>query len=229
MDVRCCVGACYLKTFLIHLQPKGRQHNASMSKAQLHQKLHRIDPPRWAVQVVRIAGLQQLHNGQVESCRSTLLLVLLVLLLQLIPFIISLMYKPMCHLLFCCYHCKSLEPALGSKPLVPPPQLSYPAMHHLLPAACHCQQLHKVMYLPVVHTHLGGSVIIWDVHPEPMADCSWHTLPQGEGVPSDKVSTFPVGVVQRVEEIGSRRCEQVADVLLEGIDVLQGGWQACCI
>ncbi len=38
-----------------------------------------------------------------------------------------------------------------------------------------------------------------------------------------KVGALAVGVVQRVEKVGGGGGQQVADVLLQGVDVL-GGW-----
>lgn len=45
-------------------------------------------------------------------------------------------------------------------------------------------------------------------------------LPEAEGVPTHKVSTLTVGVVQRVEEERGGWAEEVLDVLLKSVDVL---------
>jgi hypothetical protein len=46
------------------------------------------------------------------------------------------------------------------------------------------------------------------------------TLPKAEGVSTDKVCSFTVGVIQGVEEKGGGRAEEVLDVLLKSINVL---------
>jgi hypothetical protein len=47
-------------------------------------------------------------------------------------------------------------------------------------------------------------------------------LPEAEGVSTDEVGAFAVGVVQGVEEERGGRAEQVLDVLLKSVDVLAG-------
>lgn len=56
-----------------------------------------------------------------------------------------------------------------------------------------------------------------------MGDGSGDTLPEGEGVASDKVGALAVGVVEGVEKVGGGGCEEVPDVLLEDVDVLALG------
>jgi hypothetical protein len=41
--------------------------------------------------------------------------------------------------------------------------------------------------------HLCGSVIVWDVEPQPVADGGWHALTQTEGVAAHKVGALPAG------------------------------------
>jgi len=53
-----------------------------------------------------------------------------------------------------------------------------------------------------------------------VGDSSVGTLPEAEGVPTHKVSTLAVGVIQRVEEERGGWAEDVLDVLLKSIDVL---------
>lgn len=45
-------------------------------------------------------------------------------------------------------------------------------------------------------------------------------LTHGEGVPTNEVCALAVGIVESVEEIGGGRGEEVANVLLEGVDVM---------
>lgn len=53
-----------------------------------------------------------------------------------------------------------------------------------------------------------------------MRDSSLGSLPEAEGVTTDKVSAFAVGIIQGVEEERGGRAEEVLDVLLKSIDVL---------
>jgi len=53
-----------------------------------------------------------------------------------------------------------------------------------------------------------------------VGDSSVGALPEAEGVPTHKVSTLAVGVIQRVEEERGGWAEKVLDVLLKSIDVL---------
>jgi len=53
-----------------------------------------------------------------------------------------------------------------------------------------------------------------------VGDSSVGTLPEAEGVPTHKVSTLTVGVIQRVKEERGGWAEEVLDVLLKSIDVL---------
>lgn len=53
-----------------------------------------------------------------------------------------------------------------------------------------------------------------------MGNSSGGTLPKAEGVPTNKVSTFTVWVVQGVEEKWGGWAKEVLDVLLKSIDVL---------
>ena len=55
-----------------------------------------------------------------------------------------------------------------------------------------------------------------------MRDSSDNTLPEREGVATHKVSSLAVGIVEGVEEIWSRRAEQVRDMLLQDVDILTG-------
>lgn len=52
-----------------------------------------------------------------------------------------------------------------------------------------------------------------------MRDSGGGTLPKAEGVSTDKVRAFTVGVIQGVEEKRGGRAEEVLDVLLKSIDV----------
>lgn len=56
-----------------------------------------------------------------------------------------------------------------------------------------------------------------------MRDGGGHSLPQAEGVPADKVCALAVGIIERVEEVGRRGCQQVPDVLLQHVDILARG------
>jgi hypothetical protein len=53
-----------------------------------------------------------------------------------------------------------------------------------------------------------------------VGDSSVGALPEAEWVPTNKVSTLTVGVVQRVEEERGGWAEEVLDVLLKSVDVL---------
>lgn len=53
-----------------------------------------------------------------------------------------------------------------------------------------------------------------------MRNSSRGTLTKAEGVPTNKISTITVRVVQSVEEKRSRRAQKVLDVLLKCIYVL---------
>jgi hypothetical protein len=68
--------------------------------------------------------------------------------------------------------------------------------------------------------HLGGSIIVRDVEPQAVGNSGVSTLPEAEGIPTHKVSTLTVGVVQGVEEEWSGRAQEVLNVLLKCIDVL---------
>lgn len=56
-----------------------------------------------------------------------------------------------------------------------------------------------------------------------MRDCCGRALPPRKGVAPHKVSALCKGVVQGIEEARRGGREQVADVLLQGIDVLATG------
>jgi hypothetical protein len=68
--------------------------------------------------------------------------------------------------------------------------------------------------------HLCGGIIVRDVEPQAVGYSSGGTLPKAEGVSTDKVRTFTVGVIQGVEEKRGGRAEEVLDVLLKSINVL---------
>jgi hypothetical protein len=53
-----------------------------------------------------------------------------------------------------------------------------------------------------------------------MGNSSVSTLPETEGVPTHKVSTLTVGVVQGVEEERGGWAQKVLNVLLKSVDVL---------
>ena len=65
-----------------------------------------------------------------------------------------------------------------------------------------------------------------DVQPEAVGDSGGDSLPERKRVPTDKVGTLAVGVVEGVEEVGCGRGEEVPDVLLEDVDVL-ALWVLC--
>jgi hypothetical protein len=53
-----------------------------------------------------------------------------------------------------------------------------------------------------------------------MRNGSWGTLAKTKGVPTNKISTITVWVIQGIEEKWCRRAQKVLDVLLKRIDVL---------
>lgn len=80
---------------------------------------------------------------------------------------------------------------------------------------------HAVPGVPLTRLdHLSRSIIVRDVKPQAVRDSSLGSLPEAEGVTTDKVSAFAVGIIQGVEEERGGRAEEVLDVLLKSIDVL---------
>lgn len=66
---------------------------------------------------------------------------------------------------------------------------------------------------------LCGGVVVWNVEPETVGDGGGGALAQAERVPTDEVGALPVWIVEGVEEVGSRRAEEILYVLLEGVDL----------
>lgn len=62
----------------------------------------------------------------------------------------------------------------------------------------------NVKFSPVISLKrldkLGRGIIVWNVEPKPMRNSSWGTLAKAEGVPTNKISTLTVRVVQSIEE-----------------------------
>jgi hypothetical protein len=46
---------------------------------------------------------------------------------------------------------------------------------------------------------LGRGIIVWNVEPKPMRNGSWSTLAKTKGVPTNKISTITVWVIQGIE------------------------------
>lgn len=66
---------------------------------------------------------------------------------------------------------------------------------------------------------LSRRIIVRDVEPEPMGDSSGSSFPQAKWVATDEISTFPVGIVQRVEEEWRGWSKQILDMLSQSIDL----------
>ncbi len=67
---------------------------------------------------------------------------------------------------------------------------------------------------------LGGSIIIRHIEPEPMWDGSGYTFTHAEWIPTHKIGTLAVWIIQGIEEKWCWRGQQVCDMLLHCIDVL---------
>jgi hypothetical protein len=67
---------------------------------------------------------------------------------------------------------------------------------------------------------LCGCIIIRYIKPEAMRDGSRDTLSQTEWIPTDKVCTLPIRIIQCVEKEGSCWRKNVCDMLLQGIDLI---------
>lgn len=52
-----------------------------------------------------------------------------------------------------------------------------------------------------------------------MRDGSGSTFPEAKGVASDKIRTFSEGIIEGIEEIGSRWRQKVTDMLCQCIDL----------
>lgn len=70
--------------------------------------------------------------------------------------------------------------------------------------------------------HLGRCVVVRDVEPQAVGDGGGLALAPGEGIAAHEIGALGVGIVQGVEEIGGGGGQQVADVLLQCVDVFAG-------
>ncbi len=96
-----------------------------------------------------------------------------------------------------------------------------------------CAKLHIEISPPVTHVQflspgvafcrfdkLGRSIIIRHIEPKPMWDGSGHTFTHAEWIPTHKVSTLAVRVIQCVEEKWCWWSQQIWYMLFHCIDVL---------
>ena len=70
---------------------------------------------------------------------------------------------------------------------------------------------------------LSGSIIVRNIEPKTMRNSCSSTFPEAERIPTNKVCSFSVGIIQGVEEVWSGRGKEILYVLFKCIDLLTSG------
>jgi len=74
--------------------------------------------------------------------------------------------------------------------------------------------------VPLKRLHkLSRSIVVWDVEPKTMRNCSWHTFTETEGVTANKICTFSIRFVESVEKVRCGWAENVFYMLLKCINL----------
>ena len=75
--------------------------------------------------------------------------------------------------------------------------------------------------VPLKRLHkLSRSIVVWDVEPKTMRNCSWHTFAETEGVTTNKICTFSERFVESVEKEWCGWAEKVLYMLLKCINLM---------